>query len=172
MSCADKEQYKKLVDLLGVAKSRMEDVVNGLEPRSYLEDPVENITSFLEEDTNSLPELVPPDNKVEPEIQRHFVASMSHITHSDYQLLQKANFKSANISADEFPYGWRIYVQPREYDEDIKDSQWDLEKACLMEEGYSENFCTLYFRARELECTFLCLDCDGTEYPDLEMYEW
>lgn len=148
MSCADKEQYKILIDLLSVAKSRMEDVVNGLEPRSHLEDPLEDITFFLEG---------------EPEIQHHFVVSMSHITHSDYQLLQKASYKSPNISADEYPYGWRVYVSP-EVDEG--------ELEALRKEGYSENFCRIYYKTKQLGCLFLCLDDDGTEYSAWETFEW
>lgn len=158
MSCADKEQYKKLVDILSTAKSRIEDVVNGLEPRSHLEEPLEDMTFFLENN---------------PEIQKHFVASLGHITHLDAQLLDKANTSSGLISADKFRFGWRVFVSALDdFDDEAREGEEEAERTAFKKEGYSENFIKLYFMTRRLGCTFLCLDCDGEIYHGLDTYEW
>lgn len=140
-------QCDKAIELLHIARSRMEDVINGLEPKSH-----------LDEITNDIHELL------DVCIEKQLVVSTAHIQSSDAVLLKKASNVSAIISADEFPFGWHIYVS----DNDLNEEE---EKVVLKKEGYSDEFCHLYFMTRRCECTFLCLDCDAKTYDWLPTFD-
>lgn len=61
---------------------------------------------------------------------------------------------------DKEEFGWWIYVPQNMIEfykggEDIPEDLW----SCML-------------LAWENNCTWLCLDCDGQEVDELEMYEW
>lgn len=99
-----------------------------------------------------------------PEIQKSFVVWIGHVPKSDIDLLEKANESSGVISADEYQFGWRIYISLR------KDCVEDDDKS-IKREGYSEAFQNLVKLTRQLECSWLVLDEDGMEY-DLPRFDW
>ena len=94
-------QCKKAIDLLHRARSRMEDVMTGMETRDHLDEIVDAIHELV--DVN---------------IEKHLVVSLDHIQSSDMALLKKASDISAIISADEFPFGWRVYVSDNDLNEE------------------------------------------------------
>lgn len=98
-----------------------------------------------------------------PEIQKHFVCSTAHIKEKDNKILENANMESDLICADEYPYGWSIYVHEHE-EKGFKEA--------ILKEGYSEEFYNLLIIARELGCAYLRLDSDGSEYPELPTFNW
>lgn len=99
----------------------------------------------------------------DPEIQKHFVCSTIHIKEEDTDILENANIESGFISADEYPYGWSIYIHEQE--------EKGFKKA-ILKEGYSEEFYNLLIITRELGCEYLRLDRDGPEYDEIPKFNW
>jgi len=98
-----------------------------------------------------------------PEIQKHFVCSTIHVKEEDIDLIEDANIESGLISADEYPYGWSIYIHEHE-EKGFKEA--------ILKEGYSKEFYNLLIITRELGCQYLRLDSDGSKYDELPKFDW
>jgi len=98
------------------------------------------------------------------EFNKELVLSTGHITGNDDKLLN--TFTSSELCVYDYEYGYRIAVF--EYNDELFQKSLQV----IMEEGYSESFCTLLLLAKEQKCQWLRLDCDGMVYDQLETFEW
>jgi len=98
---------------------------------------------------------------MEREIQKVLVASTGHISREDSELLKtdSDSLSSECMLINEFEHGFTIFISD-EKNEDSPD--WK----------YSDALKKLIKLARELDCRYLKLDCDGLLYDDLEQFEW
>jgi hypothetical protein len=97
-------------------------------------------------------------SKTSPWIIKCFEASTSHITKEDDAILKK---EDAPLAVYTYEFGYFVYALGE------SEKTEDLLKA-----GFSNAFCNLLDRARQLDCKFLQLDCDGVTYTDLPTFEW
>jgi len=108
---------------------------------------------------------------MELEIEKSLVASTGHVKKSDMDLLEQENSYPYTVHNTE--YGAMVYITkdmtiPVEQSvEFITDGQ-DIEKLV----AFSRNFRRLLKLAKDNDCTWLRLDCDGSEIEGLELLEW
>lgn len=94
------------------------------------------------------------------EISKMLTLSTAHISEETAVMLER----EVKYGVNDIPlsiynkaeFGWFIYVS--EYYKDIEDIPEDL-MSCLD-------------LAKENECDWLCLDCDGIIVPELPTYDW
>jgi len=85
--------------------------------------------------------------------------STLHITERDNELLQDNDFP---MSVYEYECGYFIHAAGS-----FEDAVENLRNF-----GMSEAFITIWKHARDLDCWFLRLDADGTEFEEFETFEW
>jgi hypothetical protein len=87
--------------------------------------------------------------------------STAHVTNKDINELLKRD----DCPVCSYPYdcGTFVYVY-----------QMDLEGTLQMakEYGFSAEFINIFKMARENDCRYIQLDCDGTLYNDLPTFDW
>ena len=109
-----------------------------------------------------------------PFIVKVFEACTSHITEKDNKLLRKedlAELSVYNITGGGTHFGYLVYTGLEDntsINEGIKKSAKDA----LIRAGFSENLVNLLKIAKKNGCKFLQLDCDGTEYDNLQTFDW
>jgi hypothetical protein len=98
-------------------------------------------------------------------VEKFLDVSTGHITHEDSQYL--------SIGYDNFParvipheYGWWINVPEKKL--------WEEESKadCMRKQGYSEGLISVLMFARNNDCWWVNLDCDGEYVDGLEIFEW
>ena len=91
------------------------------------------------------------------EIAKMLTISTAHVTQKTANKIDREEITGLVIySKDEF--GWFIFIPEDLYEEDYDELPKDL-KACIQ-------------LAMDNDCNWLCLDCDGEELDELEVYEW
>ncbi len=95
------------------------------------------------------------------EINKIFTCSTGHITKEDADLLRASD----DIPSAHYEFGDFIPVPS---DEDLYK---DLLARCSSD-GYSKEFIRLLEIAKENDCVYLQLDCDGETYEDLPEFSW
>lgn len=104
-------------------------------------------------------------------IEKHMLVSTSHITKDDdKKLLDHCahNEKYSYLCADDYEYGFRVHVPFNS----LKNKKWTEFLQCMQRDGFSNTFMQLFDLARQHDCCYITLDCDGTEYDSLPTYEW
>ena len=99
-----------------------------------------------------------PGAKNSPYIIKVWDIAMEHITQTDADKLGLSRFPGCVIPYDE---GVTIIVSD---DED--------QAAAMQDYGMSEAFLRIWELAREHEVHEIRIDADGTQYSDLEVFEW
>lgn len=97
----------------------------------------------------------------DPEIERVFVCSTAHITLTDSTILADEGCPQACWP---YEYGYYVWVGGAG---DLADNE-----PYLLEAGFSPEFLRLLHLTREHNCTWLRLDCDGSVYDDLTVFDW
>lgn len=87
------------------------------------------------------------------EIHKMLVLSTAHITRETAEKLENDAYALSTYPREE--YGWFIYIP---YDWDEYELPEDL-KACIK-------------LAKNNNCVWLCLDCDGLTTHNLPVYDW
>lgn len=108
---------------------------------------------------------IPTFTADELEFDKVVVFNTAHITDTDDKLLSDSN-SSLELSIDQFEYGFRIFVP--QYNKD----NFDAVIKNVLEEGFSEHLCTLLYIAEAHEANWIKLDCDGTQYAKLPIFDW
>ena len=108
---------------------------------------------------------------MELEIEKSLVATTGHVKESDMALLEQENSYPYTVHNTE--YGAMIYIVkdmtiPVEQSVEFICDGHDLEQLV----AFSRNFRRLLRLAQQNDCTWLRLDCDGSEIEGLELFEW
>lgn len=99
----------------------------------------------------------------DPEIEKSFVCSTCHITAEDNKRLEKEKEDElSSILMYKYEYGYRLYVG------DLPDEYIAEYRAA----GLSDELCNLLRIAYQLDCKWLVLDCDGSDYEELPSFDW
>ena len=94
------------------------------------------------------------------DITKVLTISTAHITEeTDRKLQDKSEVNNMCISVyDKAEYGYWIYIDP--YDR------------LMCHENIPEDLLNCIKLARQNDCRWLCLDCDGEEVSELPTYDW
>jgi len=108
---------------------------------------------------------------MELEIEKSLVASTAHVLQSDMELLEQENSYPYTVHNTE--YGAMIYIVkdmtiPVEQSVEFITDGHDLELLV----AFSRDFRRLLRLAQQNDCTWLRLDCDGSEIEGLTRHEW
>ncbi len=105
------------------------------------------------------------------EIEKSLVVSTAHVLQSDMELLEQENSYPYTVHNTE--YGAMVYI--------VKDMIIPVEQSVefIMEDSvdeqivaFSRDFRRLLKLAQDNDCTWLRLDCDGSEIEQLPSHEW
>jgi len=104
------------------------------------------------------------------EIEKSLVATTAHVLQSDMELLEQENSYPYTVHNTE--YGAMIYITkdmiiPVEQSVEFICDGHDLEALV----AFSRDFRRLLKLARDNDCTWLRLDCDGSEIEGLPIHE-
>jgi len=105
------------------------------------------------------------------EIEKSLVVSTAHVLQQDMELLEQENSYPYTVHNTE--YGAMIYIVkdmviPVEQSVEFICDGHDLEKIV----SFSRDFRRLLKLAKDNDCTWLRLDCDGSEIEGLPKHEW
>jgi hypothetical protein len=99
-------------------------------------------------------------------VYKYFDVSWKHITEADEKKLQDIvhdKYISLMLTVDPQPFGYWIHVS-----DEITDDYLNA----VASEGFSNAILAILKIASNLGCMWINLDCDGTEYPSLNSYDW
>jgi len=108
---------------------------------------------------------------MELEIEKSLVVSTAHVKQSDMELLEVENSYPYTVHNTE--YGAMVYIVkdmliPVEQSIEFICDGHDLEKLV----AFSRDFRRLLRLAQQNDCTWLRLDCDGSEIENLVIHKW
>ena len=104
-------------------------------------------------------------------IEKHFVVSIAHITEQDNDKLYDHctdNNSYSYLCVYDHESGYVIHVPYDSFD----DKEWNEFLQCMQRDKFSNTFMQLFDLAKQHDCCYITLDCDGTEYNFLPTYEW
>jgi hypothetical protein len=100
------------------------------------------------------------------EVESLLCVSTGHVRRNDMYMLEEEHKRTAP-SLITYPYGEGLFICVMTdndiFNENLKDAESD---------GYSENLLNLMREAKKLNCRYLQLDRDGSEYSELPQFEW
>ena len=105
------------------------------------------------------------------EIERSLVVSTGHVLQSDMELLEQENSYPYTIHTTE--YGAMVYIVkdmliPTEQSVEFICDGHDIEKLV----AFSRDFRRMLKLAQDNDCTWLRLDCDGSEVEGYHINDW
>jgi len=108
---------------------------------------------------------------MELEIEKSLVVSTAHVLQQDMELLEQENSYPYTVHNTE--YGAMLYITkdmviPVEQSVEFICDGHDIEKLV----AFSRDFRRLLKLAKDNDCTWLRLDCDGSEIEGLTVHEW
>jgi hypothetical protein len=107
----------------------------------------------------------PPITRFEPPfITMSLDISTGHLTQLDSVRLDNANCRVNDgnpITVYKYEEGYFVHI-----------SDGETDYLAMAEYGYSEQFRHILRRAKELGCKYAQFDRDGTQFDDLETYNW
>lgn len=92
------------------------------------------------------------------EIEQTLVASTAHIEEHDNTLLS-VDLSDNGVVVHPYDFGHYVWIA-------------EDDPARFKDLGYSQAFCDLVAKAKELEVSFLKLDRDGPVYEDMPTFDW
>jgi hypothetical protein len=93
-----------------------------------------------------------------------FDCSTGHITKEDSEILKTIHDEESHLVA-EYPEGFFVWIGTKEEAKFLYAKDEPLSRL-------SDSFKAAAALARSKGCTYICFDCDGEEYEELEEHEW
>jgi hypothetical protein len=111
--------------------------------------------------------MIPQELKSNPSLVKCLDISTAHLTMDEVKLLDEAScscafMKAMNpVTVHKYEEGYFVHV-PTETSTYLTIAKF----------GYGKQFVDILRRAKELGCTYVQFDGDGTQYNDLQTYSW